>query len=855
MKTGKIFLFSSLHSYSEITMKKIFLFLTILYLSCSNGIHAQSIKVEDLCKNSSVLNSNMWWKNSLKTQSPLIFEVQTNKYAFKFDYEKLVFNSFSISGSKQEIDNNPPDISFGIETYGKLYPCKQSSLRVEDCQLIHTGRFLQHRFINWIPELNGCDPYQSGLDIISWNDRLTLSLRVVPTVILRSNAIVINYTIPSNYQKQSSPEGWAVYKHTTGTGGYIITKSTDNTHLSFSGNKIEARLNSTQKLQPEQLYQTGLIIYPVEDVEKELNSIIHQETNPLVVSAEQIQPVNTSLITQYDPAMGWHSIQLRNDISGETVKDNDRMEQVKFTIENNNSSEATVRLNFSKENEVYAVPGISGIIRDQEGYPTGIPVQLSKNWHTTDFNNYDSHLYKGPWFHGLSVLRIPANSKITLEYSGVNAHWGGVPAASHAQLCLVGWGSNQQWDQSAIGAWGESICYEPDLDQASAAVLDVRPLLITDPKGQQWGWTGNVGGADILNLRRNDGTRAWHTAMKTDYKRYCPNLTEVIYSGNMLDQKIDFQYATSITRSDDITRGIYKIRMNVKDNIEFDKLDIFQLGAATYHYGFSKEIALGNEKGLIKKWKANNNTHPVNDKSKKSFSGNTPWFFLYDSPISKDQEGRFVSGNRGFIIRKWDSRVNGKTNIPPYWSEYITTEGAHGNPCSIITVTLPENCHTLSAGDYIEAEIELFVTPLTGDDYYGPNTYFKTALSKFTNKWPLAYREAKGNNIIVTPVEGTVEDNYPIVISAINDQAHFKTKGGIGYVPITIRQLSGYKKPALYIKKGNQWTQIDQSTYGNDYWQTDFDPTSGTWEMTYNIRMDSEGDKPVEREFKFKIGE
>lgn len=834
-------------------MKKILLLLAIIHLLCINCMKAQSSKVEDLCKKASLQQSNMWWKNSIKTKSPLIFAVQTNKYAFEFDYEKLTFNSFSIANKNMEVTDEPPQISFGIETYGTLYPCTHSSLRTEDCQLVHTGRFLQHRFINWIPELTGCDPYNSGLEIISWNDRLTLSLRVVPTVIQRSNAIVVKYSIPPTYIKQISPEGWAIYKHSTGTDGYIITGSNDNTHLSFSGNSIEARLHSVQKLQPNQLYQTGLIIYPVENLEKELESIINQETNPLKVTAIQTDPVNSSLETQYDPVMGWHSIQLRNDISGDITKDNDRMERIKFTIENDNPKEATIRLNFSKEKEVYAVPGISGIIRDKEGYPTGIPVQLSKNWHTTDFNNYESHLYKGPWFHGLSVLQIPAKSKITLEYSGVNAHWGGLPAASHAQLCLVGWGSNQQWDQSAIGAWGESICYEPDLDQASATVLDIRPLLVIDPKGGQWNWTGNVGGADILYLQQHNGGRAWHTGMKTDYKRYCPNLTEVIYSGNMLDNKIEFQYSTSITRSDDINRGIYKIQMKVNADVEFEKLDIFQLGAATYHYGFSKEIALGNENGLIKKWKANNNTNPVYDKSIKPFNGNTPWVFLYDSPISKDQEGRFVSGNRGFIVRSWKSVIKGENNIPPHWREYNTTEGNHGDPCSIITVTLPERCRSLSAGDYIEAEIELIVTPLESSDYYGPNANFKKASSKFTNKWPLAHREAKGNNILITPLIGVVEASYPIIISATNNIVHFKTKGGIGYVPITIQQLSTYKNPVLYIKEGKQWKQIDQSKYGNDYWQTDFNPISGTWEITYNINMDSPGDKAIEREYKFEM--
>ena len=117
-------------------------------------------------------------------------------------------------------------------------------------------------------------------------------------------------------------------------------------------------------------------------------------------------------------------------------------------------------------------------------------------------------------------MKIPAKTKITLEYLGIGALWGNVPAVSHAQLCLIGWGKNQLWEKSAIGSWGEHICYEPDLDQASAPVLDIRPLMVVDPNGQPWRWTGNVGGADFFNLRKKDGKRAWHTSGVSTEKEF-----------------------------------------------------------------------------------------------------------------------------------------------------------------------------------------------------------------------------------------------------------------------------------------------------------------------------------------------
>ena len=79
------------------------------------------------------------------------------------------------------------------------------------------------------------------------------------------------------------------------------------------------------------------------------------------------------------------------------------------------------------------------------------------------------------------------------------ARWGGVPAASHAQLCLIGWGHNQFWDQSAIGSFGESICYEPGRVQRRCFIDDVRPLMtLPEPGAKLYGWAENAGGGDFL---------------------------------------------------------------------------------------------------------------------------------------------------------------------------------------------------------------------------------------------------------------------------------------------------------------------------------------------------------------------
>ena len=791
-------------------------------------------------------HSYMYWVNSIKEPGERLFAIETSCYNLVFDYNKLDFHSFGFAGDSVL---SKPHLSFGVETTGFLTPCNQSSGRTEDCQLIHTGRYLQHRFMNWIPGLSGCDPYHSGLDIMAFHDRLSITLNLLPMMDLRSNSAVINLDVPEEYTLKYKDKTYVVYQNPQTGKGFVLMNASEEADFLVDGQTVKSRYVSSNNFKRNQNINFGLIIYPLQSVDSAYEGVIEQERNPVQITANQYQPVDTILSVQYEPEKGWHRINLRNDIFNDPEKDNDRMERIIFEVENKSTSETLVRLNFSKEGNVFGITGISGIIRDLDGFPTGIPVQLSKNWHTIDYNQYDSQRYRGPWYHGIVELVIPAKSKKKYEYTSVNAMWGGLPAVSHAQLCLVGWGQNQQWDQSAIGAWGESICYEPDLDQASAPVLDIRPLFVLAPDGQKWSWTGNVGGADFFNLKLKGKGRAWHTSMRTTYKRNCPNLTEVVYAGHMLDHTIDFSYATTICRSDDYVRGIYKIRMDVRKDIEFDRLDFVQMAASTYHYSTPNKLAVGNENGLIQEWISLNfpNKEAVYGPSNVC-KGEIPWFSFADTELSDDQKTRFKGGNRGMVLRKWKARLDGKEDVSPYWQECPAVDGTHGPRNSYIAITSPVDCHWLRRGDYVEAEVEMLIFPLCQEDYYGTDNIFSTCLNNKTN-WELVLREAVGNTLKIQSKVGETKRNYPVEIEAKDDVAEFTLQGGVGYIPLTIKGISGYKKPVLMERIQDKWIQINQEKYGNDYWQVDR-VEDGTYEFTFNIKSSNDKRK---RYFKFQL--
>ena len=106
----------------------------------------------------------------------------------------------------------------------------------------------------------------------------------------------------------------------------------------------------------------------------------------------------------------------------------------------------------------------------------------------------------------------------------------------------------------------------------------------------------------------------------------------------------------------------------------------------------------------------------------------------------------------------------------------------------------------------------------------------------------MIHREATGNDLLVEATVGAVEQMRPVVIRAVDNRAEFVVTGGNGYVPLVIRGLSTSRAPRLEGKtratSGN-WQTIDQARFGNDFWQTDFDPSSRTWEVTFTVPADS----------------
>jgi hypothetical protein len=556
-----------------------------------------------------------------------------------------------------------------------------------------------------------------------------------------------------------------------------------------------------------------------------------------------------------DAARGWHRVNLDDIVPveppGEHANGNDAIERIKLLLTNPGATEQTARLLFEKNGSGMRVrlsspiTGVSAILRGADGTPTGIPVQLSKNWH----GRPEGGVYAGCWFHGFSQVHLPPGATVELELSIVYGHWGGVAAASHAQLCLVGWGSNQLWDQSALGAWGESICYEPDQAQAQCAVLDVRPLMVRSMhRDLQWFWTHNVGGGDFFRYLDPAGRQVMPARMRTTYLRQGPVLTEVLYAGRTGDGRIEHQATVSLYRSDDIVRGVYRLRMEVKEPTEFSRFVIFQVGADSYSYTGERQMAVGNELGLTREWA----TQWGGDRYRTApfeCGGRVPWLSLH-AAVPRSPDGAGAWANRGIVIRAWKARLGGQ-DAAPWAAEYGVM--ARGSATSTLDIVPPPGVTRFLPGDVVEATFEHIIMPQFAPDYYGPNAALRAALEKDANTWRLIQREAVGNDLEVEVQTGALEGRRPAVrIRVVDGRAEFALRGGLGYVPITLCGLRSWGRPRLQMRAPDgAWQTVDQAVHGNDFWQTDYRPESATWELTFSVPSDTPGDQRLRREVRF----
>ncbi len=526
-------------------------------------------------------------------------------------------------------------------------------------------------------------------------------------------------------------------------------------------------------------------------------------------------------------------------------ENHDYLERVKVKLENPSSKPKLLPLFFDAN---YVTTGSVAVLRDSNGFPCGIPVQISKNWH---IRKDVEILYADYWTHAYTLLRIPARSSVAFEYDYITGYWGKLPAVSHSQLCLIGWGGHQLWDQVGIGNWGESICYDPEVNLRRSMIDDMRPLMVwakgEGPK-RKWHWTNNVGGADFLVYYDDQNNLQPLRGVKTSYQWYGPNLAKVTYTGKTADGRMNVNITVLSPRCDDLNRSYHYIRYDVLKPTPFKRLAFYQLNADRYADLFSEELAIGNTEGVIKQFDVSRGGNRYYHRDIVC-EGKSPWFSMHKTTTITANHGGPLA-NKGLVIRAWKARFGSKEIRYPTAAVYGTS---WGKPNAVLEIGPPSDINALVPGDYVEMLVEVMVVPQFAEDYYGPNLNLKKSLQTGEDTYKPILRHARGNCFDVRVSKGSLQNAYPIVIEVDKNQtARFELTGGLAYVPVTFTGLADYKTYRLSKIVDDTKEPVDQGRYGNDYWQADYDQQFKRWSITYNIDLDTPDDKPAPSRWVFE---
>jgi hypothetical protein len=474
------------------------------------------------------------------------------------------------------------------------------------------------------------------------------------------------------------------------------------------------------------------------------------------------------------------------------------------------------------------ITGLCPILCDETGVPTGVPVQLSKNWHYREFGTYLRAYALLPTSPGTTRYRL----RIAYGFYGT------LPSASHAQLSLVGWGSNGRWDQLAIGCWGETLCLDMDMSATDVAITDVRMLMTRNGlPGRKWSWTDAGWGGDWLGVHDTGGNKLAFTEMKAAYLAHGPCLTDVRYNGCYgPEREVDLTATVRTLRTDDYARTFQTLAYTFRKKLSAGSGWLYKMGRTGRLV--TPQIAYGNGAGLIAEHTVPLHLNP--DElfvDKVTLSGDGPWWVAFPGAVHTGGKD-WGTGCRALVIRSYRARFGDKTFNRPTISFPVHGIQKDGRCDLDLLLVPPEGVTEFKPGDTVEMDLEWITLPRVADDYYGPNEAFRNHLAANPRSWKTVYREARGNDLGVTVEGGEVVHTYPIIIRALQSEITVDIRNGVGAVPIRFDGLETPMGYVLYRDVQGRLVPLDQSVHGNDYWQTAYDTGSNTYQMSFNLPLD-----------------
>lgn len=847
-----------------------------------NGVFVQTPDYRDY--------SFMWWAQGFKGFLRQM-NIQTGYYGLAMNavtggitrigsISKPVSETEAFKGDNSKIDELPAvSMNYNIECNGKKYDfSKVDAVEGGDnsTRILESGRYMQRLDILYLTYKNN-KSLKGRLEVACTPEFLSMTYDMYSNTAITNAKMEFSISVPETYTKITwSLDNTAVtLTDEKGAGITYCIPGGSTAKMAISENNLVFSCDGISI--PKNKF-TGFSIIAIPRVKATPEDAAeHKAIENVTVTATQVMPNNGSIqeVTN-DKEKGYHSISLEKMYTKVLDQQNteeirNTYDELKFTIKNDSNKTVKVPIQFFKKDPL-SVTGMSPLLRDPNtGEPIGVQVQLTKNWHNYSTTGFEAvgagrpykdpaRFWEGKWFHGYTLIEVPAGKSVTYDYTCTYAQWGGIYAASHAQLCLVGWGGNQQWETAALGSFGEAFCYDAQEAWVSSFLADICPTAITSRlNNKKYTWTVNIGAADFLIYTRpNEPNKVKFSRMKTRFKKQGPNLTEVLYSGISEDGSVLIELSASLPRTDDGSKSYHSFKYTFLKDTEFSRMVFYQFGADQYNVGIYDRMAVGNDDGTTsfeingKKYsgefalpKSTENKYLDSDKMQRlEIGGKGMWFSFLGGQHRPEEQG--AGANKVLTLQNYHAVINGKTYDKPAFNIRTTNtiyEGALIELCPTADVG-----NMIKAGSVVSGVVEFINLPAEKADYYGPSTVLKNYPESDFNTWKLSHLYATQSKTTVTASIGKVLKTAPVEVEAIEKGSticDFTITGGIGYVPITIKGVPTYSGWQLQINKNGKWENIDQSIHGNDYWQAWYDAENGKYELTYNVPHDGSG-KAVE---------
>jgi len=743
-------------------------------------------------------------------------------------------------------------------------------------RLVRSGRYLHH----WYFEKVFCDGVQTRME-----------LKVTPDCV---EVYSVSMEGAKGVNWLDSNSGQTLVKSSNGYAGisYCIQCDSEVNGLS-SGNDDNL---SGCKIVETPIQKDCCALSPTNAEDGLCGSGWNYETCPQskIISTDTTKGVT---ISSASPVMGTgHSFEIRVPRGSGGATSN---VFANFDVKNDSNTWKKVKINFHIDRPRRHT-GAAGILRDPvTKEPTGIHVQMSKNWHPSD-----NVLYAGYWWTGTAHMRVPPGTT-SFEFVCAYQYYQNLHGVSHSQLSLLGWGVNGLWEEVGIGANGESITFEPHGHHRRQMILDTRPWLVcqmnvggcagTVDKTQ---WTENHGGGDFLNAVNTKGMYQYLVGDTSYHTMNGPRLTNATYEGTTVDQNIAVSRTVSTWTADDFVRHLHSFHYTFKKDIRGDnypRFALYTLGGDNYNYirfplfaygmgDMNTLLDLGIQTGVVpiqnvisgfSDFKYTTYYQVDAPYGCGQFDNDSCWFAMLTNPTTQVHH----RANRGIIVRNFHGRLNGQVwppddrEVSPFAFHLIKSRQNNAAKDTVsIEIALPSEFRDavasgtakFRAGDYLAADIEVLLPPRQTGDYFGNSQILRQWLkdadvdTKYENGWKVISREAvMGDQIKTTVFQGTLEREYHprVHVDCISNTALFNIAlpdQMLGILPITIAGVDAteafsenlLKKPDRklwrYIESTETWMAMGE---GGSY-QLEKDVVDNSYTYVYSLQLEFES-QPV----------